>query len=266
MIGIFDSGVGGLSILKGLSVAMPYVDLCYFSDHIHFPYGEKTDYQVKKFSHQITSFLIEKGCDLVVVACNTATISAIKHLRENYNIPFVGVVPAIKPASVISNDSKTAVLLTRLSAKGKDYNNLLTTWDKNKTIHTFQMPGFVSIVENNLLEEPSTKEYLHSVFSNLQKDKYKTVVLGCTHFLFLVPFLEKYYPGVFTILDPIKGVVRQTKKVYKSLDIKGNNVEKQKQKIGFYTSSNKINLENYVLKCFNLKTPAIQEISFEESS
>jgi glutamate racemase len=266
MIGIFDSGVGGLAILKGLNEAMPFVDLCYFSDHLRFPYGEKTDFEVIEFSHQITSFLVEKGCDLIVVACNTATILSIRHLRENYNIPFIGVVPAVKPASIISYHSKTAVLLTRLSAKGKDYNNLLATWDKNNTIHTFQMPGFVSIVENNLLEDPSTNEYLHSVFSNLQKNEYETIVLGCTHFLFLVPFLEKYYSGVFTILDPINGVVNQTKKVYQSLGIKESQKESQEPKISFYTSANKKILENYISKCFGLKKPGIQEISFEESS
>ncbi|MCK5848748.1 MAG: glutamate racemase [Caldisericia bacterium] len=261
MIGIFDSGVGGLAILKSLRKALPLVDLCYFSDHLNFPYGEKTDFEVKKFSHQITSFLIEKGCNLIVVACNTATISSIKHLRSYYKIPFIGVVPAVKPASIISH-SKTAVLLTRLSAKGKAYSNLLTKWNKDNTIHTFQMPGFVSIVENNLLEETSTTEYLHSVFSNLQKNKYKTIVLGCTHFLFLVPFIEKNYPGVFTILDPINGVVKQTKKVYRSLEIP----EELNPKISFFTSSDKKILESYTSKWFDIKMPEIQEISFEEYS
>ncbi len=262
MIGIFDSGVGGLIIYQKIKEYLPTTPILYLSDHIHFPYGEKTTEEVVDFSDRISRFLIEKGCNLIVIACNTATITAIQHLRKKYTVPFIGIVPAVKPASQSINKGKIAVLVTPLSAKGKTYNSLLKRWNSEHVIHTYEMPDFASIVENRELENASTVQYLHSVFQSLQEQNYKTIVLGCTHFLYLKQFLEVHYPGVFQIVDPIVGVAKQTCRIYQTV-VADDLSEKYSQDIFFTTSDTSV-LRHYLTSYLKIFNPTIKDVSVEE--
>lgn len=264
MIGVFDSGVGGLIIYQRIKEMLPCVSFQYFSDHIHFPYGEKTDQQVIQYSMEISSFLVQQGCKMIVVACNTATVTAIQRLREAFSVPFVGIVPAVKPASIHSTNKRIAVLVTPLSAKSKQYEILLDEWKHGNRMDTFEMPNLASIVEYNQLHQESTQQYLHSFFQNLQKQSYSIVVLGCTHFLYLKTFLEEHFPNVFEIIDPIEGVAKQARRVYSS-------IEPEPEKLPtthdvFYTSDEPSILTYYLMNDLHFSIPSTQVVSFEKSS
>jgi glutamate racemase len=264
MIGVFDSGVGGLIIYKRIKEMLPWVSFQYFSDHIHFPYGGKTDQQVIQYSMEISSFLVQQGCKMIVVACNTATVTAIQHLREKFSVPFVGIVPAVKPASTHSTNKKIAVLVTPLSAKSKQYEMLLDAWKQGNMMDTFEMPNLASIVEYNQLHQNSTQQYLHSFFQTLQNQSYSIVVLGCTHFLFLKTFLEQHFPNVFEIVDPIEGVAKQARRIY----LLSQPVQEQLPTAldMYYTSDEPSILMYYLKRYLYLSNPSTQVVSFEKSS
>jgi glutamate racemase len=247
MIGVFDSGVGGLIIYKRIKEMLPWVSFQYFSDHIHFPYGGKTDQQVIQYSMEISSFLVQQGCKMIVVACNTATVTAIQHLREKFSVPFVGIVPAVKPASTHSTNKKIAVLVTPLSAKSKQYEMLLDAWKQGNMMDTFEMPNLASIVEYNQLHQNSTQQYLHSFFQTLQNQSYSIVVLGCTHFL-----------------DPIEGVAKQARRIY----LLSQPVQEQLPTAldMYYTSDEPSILMYYLKRYLYLSNPSTQVVSFEKSS
>jgi glutamate racemase len=262
MIGIFDSGVGGLVIYERIKQYLPEVPFLYYSDHLHFPYGEKTDEQVIEYSTKISSFLLQQGCKLVVIACNTATVTAIHRLRKQFAIPFVGIVPAVKPASSNGKNRKIAVLVTPLSAKSEQYGILLKEWKHGNTMDTFEMPNLASIVEYNRFHEASTKQYLDTFFKQLKRSGYSVVVLGCTHFLYLKSYLETHFPGIFEIVDPMEGVARQAKKVYMSLCL--STYDKKAIVDQYYTSQDQAILKHYLETYFHIPNPIVKEISLEE--
>lgn len=264
MIGVFDSGVGGLIIYQRIKEMLPHVTFQYFSDHLHFPYGGRTDQEVIRYSMEISSFLVQQGCNMIVVACNTATVTAIQRLREVFSIPFVGIVPAVKPASSHSTNKKIAVLVTPLSAKSKQYEILLDEWKHGNRMETFEMPNLASIVEYNQLHQKSTQQYLHSFFQNLQKESYSIVVLGCTHFLYLKAFLEEHFPNVFEILDPIEGVAKQARRVYLSIQPEQDKLSTAHDV--YYTSDEPSILMHYLMNHLHFSTPYPQVVSFEKSS
>jgi glutamate racemase len=262
MIGIFDSGVGGLVIYERIKQYLPGVPFLYYSDHLHFPYGEKTDEQVMDYATKISSFLLQRGCKLIVVACNTATVTAIHRLRKQFTIPFVGIVPAVKPASSNGKNRKIAVLVTPLSAKSEQYGILLKEWQHGNTMDTFEMPNLASIVEYNRFQEASTKQYLETFFIQLKRSSYSVVVLGCTHFLYLKSYLQTHFPGIFEIVDPIEGVARQTKKVYMTLGLRSCDTKGIVDQ--YYTSQDQSILTHYLDTYLHISSPIVKEISLEE--
>ncbi len=214
MIGIFDSGTGGLSIYWAIKKLMPEASCLYFADHAHFPYGEKTVHQIKSFSSLISSFLISQGANIIVVACNTATIAAIKHLRESFQVPFVGTVPAVKPACLYSMNKKTAVLLTQTAARGGAFHHLVSSHANGAEVYTIRSSRLVKISEEQLQSDPSSIRYLAQILDPLLEKGVDALVLGSTHFIFLKPWIEELYPGKFKIFDPSEGVAKQTQRLY----------------------------------------------------
>ena len=231
MIGIFDSGIGGLSIYCALKQLMPEVPCIYYADHIHFPYGEKTVTQIVSYTTQISRFLISQGSQLIVVACNTATITSIQRLRKSFRIPFVGTVPAIKPACLQSKSKKVAVLLTRTAARGNVFHDLLSSWAQEVEVKSIRSPELVEISEKQLQHTPEALAYLRSVLDPLRDEGVDSLVLGSTHFIFLKQWIMEVYSNQFQIFDPAEGVARQTKHIIEQGGLKfegGNDV--------FYTS------------------------------
>lgn len=257
MIGIFDSGVGGLSIYKEVKKFIPNTSYIYFADRVHFPYGEKTSEEIIEYSHCISSFLIEKGAKLIVSACNSATVSAISYLRSHFSVPFVGVEPSIKPAALSTKTGKIAVLLTEASSKGRKYRELIETWANGVSVISIQIPQLVNLVEDGLIDQQETKDFLFSKLEWLKNMGVDTIVLGCTHFIFLKEIIISMFGDTFNVLDPALGVAKQVYRIYSaSLEDKSSS----KDDI-FFTTGDIQSLKNFIRVWLKMETEKVYNIS-----
>jgi glutamate racemase len=214
MIGIFDSGIGGLSVFRELTRLLPAERYVYFSDSRNCPYGPKEAPFIKERSSQITDFLIEKGAELIVVACNTATAAAIKHLRENYRLPFVGMEPAIKPAILRSESGVVGVLATAGTLKGALYLNTLATFKGNVKVIERIGEGLVEAVERADFDSPEVEALLRGYIEPMLEEGADHIVLGCTHYPFLQDTIKKIVDGRAKIVNPAPAVARQADRLY----------------------------------------------------
>lgn len=209
-IGIFDSGSGGLSVYRELVKLLPSEHYVYYSDNAHCPYGEKTALYICRRARFITEFLLDKGADIIVVACNTATAAAIATLRSEYpDVPFVGMEPAVKPAALGTRSGVIGVLATAGTLKGSKYLNTRGLYADGVRVVEHVGQGFVELVENGILDGPEAEAIVRASLQPLLDEGADIVVLGCTHYPFLKPVIERIAgPGV-QIIDPAPAVARQ---------------------------------------------------------
>ena len=221
MIGVYDSGVGGLSVWKELKALMPQENYLYVADTAHCPYGEKPiDYIIER-ADRVTSFLISQGAQMVVVACNTATAAAINFLRTKYPIPFIGMEPAVKPAAIISKSGAVGVLATANTFKGRLYRDTVMKYCSKTTVIEVIGKGLVGAVEGGYTPNELLEKYIGQI-ANKGAD---VVVLGCTHFPFLTDSILKIAPKEMTIINPAPAVAQQARKVANSLNLtKGKDI------------------------------------------
>lgn len=213
MIGIFDSGVGGLSVFREIRKLLPEESYVYYSDNAHCPYGEKTREYITDRARQITEFLLSKGADIIVVACNTATAAAISTLRNEYEVPFIGMEPAVKPAASKTKTGTVGVLATAGTLKAEKY---LTTRGKYAEEVRFVEhvgEGFVELVERGTLKGEEAEATVRRSLLPLLEAGADTIVLGCTHYPFLAETIAKvaseHYPERATsIIDPAPAVAK----------------------------------------------------------
>ena len=210
-IGIFDSGSGGLSVYRELVKLLPQERFVYYSDNAHCPYGEKTALYIQRRARFITEFLLDKGADIIVVACNTATAAAIATLRAEYpNVPFVGMEPAVKPAALGTRSGVIGVLATAGTLKGSKYLNTRGMYADDVRVVEHVGQGFVELVEAGILDGPQAESTVRASLQPLLDEGADVVVLGCTHYPFLRPVIERIAgPGV-QVIDPAPAVARQT--------------------------------------------------------
>lgn len=219
IIGVFDSGVGGVSVLKELIKKMPHENYIYVADSAYCPYGPKTPQEIIQRSESITEFLISRECKIIVVACNTATAAAIDSLREKYHtIDFVGMEPAVKPAAINSKSGIIGILATAGTFKGKLYNNTLNKYASNIEVIEKVGEGLVEIVENGKIEEESSKELLKTYIEPMIEKGVDHIVLGCTHYPFLREKIAHITGTDVVIVDPSPAVANR---VYELLFKKG---------------------------------------------
>jgi glutamate racemase len=215
-IGIFDSGVGGLSVWREVARLLPCEDIVYFADSAHLPYGERSLEEVRAFSEGITEFLIGEGAKVVVVACNTASAAALYSLRERFPIPIVGMEPAVKPAVSLTKSGRIGVIATKATFQGLLFQRLVERFGQGVEIYTKACPGLVEMVEEGLLNGKEAEERVKAHLEPLLEKGIDVLVLGCTHYPFLRETLEKVVgPGV-SIIDPSEAVARQVKRVLES--------------------------------------------------
>ena len=214
MIGIFDSGTGGLSVFREIRKLLPEESYIYYSDNAHCPYGEKSREYIIDRARFITGFLLEKGADIIVVACNTATAAAIATLRKEYpEIPFIGMEPAIKPAVRKTVSGVVGVLATAGTLKADKYLNTREKWAEGVRIEEHIGQGFVELVEAGKTHGPEAEEVVRESLEPLLDKGADVIVLGCTHYPFLSETIskvaEKIYPERnLTIIDPAPAVAR----------------------------------------------------------
>ena len=210
-IGIFDSGVGGLSVLGAVRELLPHEDILYMADQAHIPYGPRQKAQIRDFSFGVTDFLLADGAKLIVVACNTASAAALYALRERYpEVPFVGMEPAIKPAAQVTKMGRVGVLATQTTFAGDLYAALVDRFARGIEIYQSTCPGLVEQIEQGALDSTVTRGILEEALTPMLVEGVDTVVLGCTHYPFVIPVIQAITgPGVHTI-DPAPAVARQT--------------------------------------------------------
>ena len=208
MIGLFDSGSGGLSVLREIVRLLPDEKYVYYSDNAHCPYGEKSPEYIRERCREIVRLLLDKGADIIVVACNTATAAAIQVLREEFPVRFIGMEPAVKPAALGTRTGVVGVLATAGTLKGSKYLTTKGNFEDGCTIVEHVGQGFVELVENGDLEGEATEEVVRTSLQPLLDAGADPIVLGCTHYPFLLPVLRKLAgPGV-RFIDPAPAVAR----------------------------------------------------------
>ena len=213
MIGIFDSGIGGLSVFREIRKVLPEQSYVYYSDNAHCPYGEKTREYIIDRACTITRFLLEKGCEIIVVACNTATAAAIATLREEFPVKFIGMEPAIKPAAQATKTGVVGVLATAGTLRATKYIDTRARWAQNVSIVEHIGQGFVELVEKGITTGPEAESTVRNSLMPLLDAGADMIVLGCTHYPFLSETISKVaseaYPDrTIKIIDPAPAVAR----------------------------------------------------------
>ena len=212
-IGLFDSGSGGLSVLREVVKLLPDARYIYSADNAYCPYGNKSrDYIVER-SKAVTEHLLHQGVEVIVIACNTATAAAVKELRATYDIPFVGMEPAVKPAAALTRSGVAGVLATASTLGAEKYRTTKSYYEGDCRIVEHVGKGFVELVEAGILDGPEAEATVRASLEPLLAEGADVIVLGCTHYPFLLPLMQRIAgPGV-TFIDPAPAVARQVVRV-----------------------------------------------------
>lgn len=234
-IGIFDSGIGGTSIFKEIHKLLPLEHILYLADSKNAPYGEKTKEEITSLSFKNVDLLLSKNCKLIVVACNTATTSSIKELREKYKVPFIGIEPAIKPAALNSKTKAIGILATKGTLSSELFAQTTDLIAKDIELIEVVGNGLVEAVEDGEQGSEKTHQLLKKLLAPMIEKKIDHLVLGCSHYPYLVPSIKKILPAHVQIIDSGEAVARQTKNVLKK---KGLLASVQQIKPEFYTNKN----------------------------
>lgn len=214
LIGVFDSGVGGLSVLRALREQLPAHPMIYLADQAHVPYGLRSLHEVRRFSEQITRFLLAQGAEIIVVACNTASAAALRELRTAFpNTPFVGMEPAVKPAAETTHSGVVGVLATPATFQGALYASVVERFAQGVRLLQDTCPGLVAQIEAGDLDGVETRRILVSTLQPMLEQGVDTVVLGCTHYPFVIPLIQEIAGPQVRVIDPAPAVARQTRRV-----------------------------------------------------
>ena len=219
-IGIFDSGIGGLTVTAAIRQALPQERLLYFGDNAHIPYGDRTLREVRGFSAAITRGLLAQGCKMIVIACNTASAAALVQLREAYPmIPFVGMEPAIKPAAERSRTGVVGVIATKATFQGELFASVKERFAQHVTVLEQPCPGLVQAIERGEVDTPATEAMLRAWLEPMLNNGIDALVLACTHYPLVRPLIERICgPGV-EVIDPAPAVARRVQQVLAERDL-----------------------------------------------
>lgn len=214
-IAVFDSGIGGITVLRDALQILPHENFIYYGDTLNAPYGIQSQDRVKELTYKSVAAILEYPVKALVVACNTATSVAINDLRKDYDFPIIGMEPAIKPAINYSQKmgGKILVLATPLTLKEKKFENLVNQLQQEHLIDPLPLPEMVEYAENLNFNAQFIENYINTKFADLNLDDYNTIVLGCTHFIFYKQILEKILPEHISVIDGNCGTVNQLKNV-----------------------------------------------------
>jgi glutamate racemase len=241
-IGIFDSGVGGLSVLRAIRAQMPEESVIYFGDQGHIPYGPRPMEQIRDFSEAITNFLLQHHAKIIVVACNTASAAALKYLREQFpDVQFVGMEPAVKPAAEQTSTGKVGVLATPATFQGELYASVVERFANGVELFQNTCTGLVQEIEQGNLNGSETRRILNDALLPMLEKNIDTVVLGCTHYPFVIPLIEEIVGGKVRVIDPAPAVARRVKRLLEAGGRKSPS--SARGKIQLYTSAEVESLE-----------------------
>jgi len=212
-VGLFDSGVGGLTILREVRQQLDNERCLYLADSRECPYGTKSVAEIQQRCETVVDFLLGQDAKIIVVACNAASVSALAHLRSRYAVPFVGIVPAVKPAAKLTKVGKIGVLTTPTTAESRPLAQLIQQFTHGVTVLTQVCPGLVPLVEQGITEGAEVEELLGRYLAALLDTGVDVIVLGCTHYAFLRGSIQRLCGSGVTLLDPADAVARQLGRV-----------------------------------------------------
>ncbi|HSI38038.1 MAG TPA: glutamate racemase [Methylotenera sp.] len=235
-IGVLDSGVGGISVLKHIYTLLPHEQLLYVADSKYAPYGNKTQDEIRARCFEIADFLIAKNVKALVVACNTATAAAIDELRARYTLPIIGMEPAVKPAAEASKNGIIGVLATVGTLKSAQFAALLESYGRNVKVVTQACVGLVECIERGELNSNSTLELIQRYCKPLLDEGADTIVLGCTHYPFVKPLIVQVVGENVTLIDTGAAVAKQLQKRLQEFDLLAD-ASRQTADVTFWTNS-----------------------------
>nr|WP_321225460.1 glutamate racemase [uncultured Psychroserpens sp.] len=250
-IGIFDSGIGGTSIFKEINALLPHENTIYLADSKNAPYGDKSKEEIISLSIKNTKLLLEKDCKIIVVACNTATTNAIKVLRNTFDIPFIGIEPAIKPAALNTQTKAVGILATKGTLSSELFHNTTDLYSQDINVIEQIGEGIVPLIEAGKINSDAMKSLLEDYIKPMLKADIDYLVLGCTHYPYLIPQLLEMLPKHIKIIDSGLAVAKQTKAILKQHELlnlsatKGNNI--------FYSNGNVTVLKEILDDKFTVK-------------
>lgn len=254
-IGIFDSGIGGTSIWGEIQELLPSEDCIYLADSKNAPYGDKPKEQIIQLCIKNTEYLLDQNCKLIVVACNTATTNAIDYLRKNYEVPFIGIEPAIKPAALNSKSKIVGVLATQGTLSSHLFHSTSKNHAAGIVIVEQKGTGLVEMIERGELHSEKMYKTLEGYMAPMLEKGIDYLVLGCTHYPYLIPMLKKIVPDKVKIIDSGQAVAKQTQAVLKKNDLLTSSSKPGLHR--FYT-----NIEEKVLRDLLKTKEATLTISF----
>lgn len=222
-IGVFDSGIGGLTVLKKIIEILPNEKYIYYADTDNVPYGTKPKEEVKQYINKAIDFLISQNVKAIVIACNTATSIAVKELREKYTIPIIGIEPAVKPAVENRGNKKVLIMATPTTIREDKLKDLLENLNAQENVDLIAMPKLVEFAENKEFESEQVKQYIEEQLKEYNLSDYSELVLGCTHFPFFKGVLSAIFPEDTQIIDGSKGVANRLKNILEENNLLGNN-------------------------------------------
>ena len=240
-IGLFDSGVGGTSIWNEIHNLLPNENTIYLADSKNAPYGQKSKEEIIDLSFKNTEFLLHQNCKIIVVACNTATTNAIKELRTKYDVPFIGIEPAIKPAALQSKTQTIGILATKGTLNSELFHKSVANHPDVKIIEQIGH-GLVQLIENGDIDSAEMEELLKSYLNPMVEKNIDYLVLGCSHYPYLIPQIKKIIPPKIKIIDSGEAVAKQTQKILEQNNLL--NLSKRKSSQIFYTNSEPEVLKN----------------------
>ena len=242
-IGIFDSGVGGISVLRAIREQMPEERVIYFGDQGHIPYGPRPMQQIRDFSEAITRFLLEQEAKIIVVACNTASAAALKYLRETFaEVQFVGMEPAVKPAVEHTHTGKVGVLATPATFQGALYASVVERFANGVELFQNTCPGLVQQIEEGNLSGKTTRMILEDALLPMLERNIDTIVLGCTHYPFVIPLIQQIVGDSVRVIDPAPAVARQIARLLEAKGLRNNSASKGDVRL--YTSGDPESLKS----------------------
>ncbi len=234
-IGLFDSGVGGLSVLKAIRQQLPQESILYLADQIHVPYGKRSLEEVRILSTAITQFLLDMGAKIIVVACNTASAAALNYLRIAFpKISFVGMEPAVKPAAEVSLTRRVGVIATLATFQGALYSSVVERFAKDVILYQQTCPGLVEQIEAGQLNSQKTRDILEIALVPMIEKGIDTIVLGCTHYPFVISLIKEIAGDGIRVIDPAPAIARQVGKILEAGSL--NNVDQEAFSMKFFTT------------------------------
>ena len=254
-IGMFDSGIGGITIYDEIHKLLPNENIIYLADSKNSPYGGKSKEKIIEYSVKNTDFLLKKGCKIIVVACNTASTNAVKHLREHYNVPFIRVQPAIKPAALNSKTKTVGILATNGTLESELLFETSQKFARGVRVIKQIGEGLVSLIESGKIESIEMTNLLYKYMEPMLKENIDFLVLGCTHYPFLIPQLKKIVGDKVTIIDSGEAIARQTKVILEQenlINIYNNSIVRE-----FYINKNP-DVFQYFLNSYNENIKAVK--------